>query len=174
MLERHLWVARPHVGPVLVVLSFCCSVFCVRCVVIVLVCIVYVYVDCCWKFPVCKSEVWLLNLVGLLLTRCSKQRQLSRLVLNIPTVVSRFVPWNSHRGGTYSYLPAYHFVRAGSCLPLDRNYTPLSRIGWWFRFQRFCVAEATGRMKWLAWHPRCVRNSSIYIFHVHIHIFHNL
>ena len=28
MLERHLWVVRSHVGPVLVVLSFCCSVFC--------------------------------------------------------------------------------------------------------------------------------------------------
>ena len=26
MLERHLWVVRSHVGPVLVVLSFCCSV----------------------------------------------------------------------------------------------------------------------------------------------------
>ena len=28
MLERHLWVVRSHVGPVLVVLSFCCSIFC--------------------------------------------------------------------------------------------------------------------------------------------------
>ena len=28
MLERHLWVVRSHVGPVLAVLSFCCSVFC--------------------------------------------------------------------------------------------------------------------------------------------------
>ena len=108
------WLCCLSVGlsSVLIVLLSLCELFM----------FISVYVVCCWKFPICKLEVRLLNLFGLLLTNCSMQRQLSRLVLNIPTILSKFVPWNSQRGGTYLYLPAYQFVRAGSCLPLDQNY----------------------------------------------------